>query len=61
MKGQVHNEDEDDDDNGSDSQEAAATIIASPLEEVLALPVYPGLSRQMQEVVVEKIAEFYLA
>jgi len=28
-------------------------------DEVLSLPVYPGLSRQMQEVVVEKIAEFY--
>ena len=30
-------------------------------EEVLALPVYPGLSRQMQEAVVDKIEEFYQA
>ena len=29
--------------------------------EVLALPIYPGLSRKMQEAVVEKIKEFYQA
>ena len=27
--------------------------------ETLALPIYPGISREMQEYVVEKIAEFY--
>ncbi len=34
-------------------------VSETAAEEVLALPVYPGLSRQMQEAVVEKIEEFY--
>ena len=36
-------------------------VSETAAEEVLALPVYPGLSRQMQEAVVEKIEEFYQA
>ncbi|HIA34256.1 MAG TPA: transcriptional regulator, partial [Candidatus Lambdaproteobacteria bacterium] len=36
-------------------------VSETAAEEVLALPVYPGLSRQMQESVVEKIEEFYQA
>jgi len=34
-------------------------VSETAAEEVLALPVFPGLSRNMQEVVVEKIFEFY--
>ena len=36
-------------------------VSETAAEEVLALPVYPGLSRQMQEAVVDKIEEFYQA
>ena len=36
-------------------------VSETAAEEVLALPVYPGLNRQMQEAVVEKIEEFYQA
>ena len=36
-------------------------VSETAAEKVLALPVYPGLSRQMQEAVVEKIEEFYQA
>ena len=36
-------------------------VSETAAEEVLALPVYPGLSRQMQEAVVEKIEKFYQA
>ena len=34
-------------------------VSETAAKEVLALPVYPGLSRQMQEAVVKKIEEFY--
>ena len=34
-------------------------VSETAAKEVLALPVYPGLNRQMQEAVVEKIEEFY--
>jgi dTDP-4-amino-4,6-dideoxygalactose transaminase len=30
-------------------------------EEVLALPVYPGMTKEMRETVVEQIAKFYQA
>jgi len=36
-------------------------VSEAAAREVLALPVYPGMSREMQETVVEKIAEFYQA
>jgi len=36
-------------------------VSEAAAREVLALPVSPGMSREMQETVVEKIAEFYQA
>ena len=36
-------------------------VSEAAAREVLSLPVYPGMSREMQETVVEKIAEFYQA
>ena len=34
-------------------------VSEATAEEVLALPVYPGMTKEMRETVVEKIANFY--